>query len=99
MLLWREVLSNIFQLWQFAEDDFIDGEHYRLHNTGQGLNRVQQVWLHSAWFHACGELCRVCSFARVNVCSVMCVCLLQRKLRPGSQACTSHVTDSAKSKA
>eukprot|EP00750_Incisomonas_marina_P010580 INCI16287.10.p1 GENE.INCI16287.10~~INCI16287.10.p1 ORF type:complete len:756 (+),score=128.52 INCI16287.10:250-2517(+) len=42
MLLWREVLSNIFQLWQFAEDDFIDGEHYRLHNTGQGLNRVQQ---------------------------------------------------------
>lgn len=25
MLLWREVLSNIYDLWQKAEDDFIDG--------------------------------------------------------------------------
>ena len=25
MLLWREVLSNIFTLWNLAEDDFING--------------------------------------------------------------------------
>eukprot|EP01122_Echinamoeba_exundans_P008345 TRINITY_DN2751_c0_g3_i1.p1 TRINITY_DN2751_c0_g3~~TRINITY_DN2751_c0_g3_i1.p1 ORF type:complete len:705 (+),score=190.15 TRINITY_DN2751_c0_g3_i1:161-2275(+) len=44
MMLWREVLHDMFKLWYLAEEDLLDPENdYRLTDTGQGLNRVQQA--------------------------------------------------------
>eukprot|EP00397_Hematodinium_sp_SG-2012_P017631 GEMP01018037.1.p1 GENE.GEMP01018037.1~~GEMP01018037.1.p1 ORF type:complete len:591 (+),score=90.84 GEMP01018037.1:22-1773(+) len=43
LMLWRDVLDNMFQLWHLAEEDLLDKENvYELTNTGQGLNRVQK---------------------------------------------------------
>jgi len=42
MILWREVMHDMFILWTFSEMDLLDDENaYRLRDTGQGLNRVQ----------------------------------------------------------
>ncbi len=42
LLLWREVLAHMFQLWHYAEHDLLDPDHpYTLTSTGQGLHRVQ----------------------------------------------------------
>ncbi|PHJ24171.1 adenylosuccinate lyase [Cystoisospora suis] len=42
LTLWREVCSDMFVLWQMAEADMLHtGNYYRLRDTGQGLNRVQ----------------------------------------------------------
>lgn len=42
MSLWREILSEMFQLWYLAELDLFDSDvAYSLRDTGQGLNRVQ----------------------------------------------------------
>lgn len=42
----REIMHDMFRLWCLAEGDLLhDKLGYRLVNTGQGLNRVQQVWL------------------------------------------------------
>ncbi|KAK1933326.1 hypothetical protein X943_003140 [Babesia divergens] len=42
LTLWREISNDMFALWQFAEADLLDSQNpYRLRNTGQGLNRVQ----------------------------------------------------------
>ncbi|EPR63254.1 putative adenylosuccinate lyase [Toxoplasma gondii TgCatPRC2] len=42
LTLWREVCSEMFVLWQMAEADMLhSGNCYRLRDTGQGLNRVQ----------------------------------------------------------
>ncbi|KAJ1565372.1 hypothetical protein HK096_003164 [Nowakowskiella sp. JEL0078] len=44
LTLWREVLHDMFQLWYLAEQDLLDeGNPYRLKDTGQGLNRVQNA--------------------------------------------------------
>lgn len=43
MMLWREVLNDMFRLWYLAESDLLcEQNRYSLTNTGQGLNRVQQ---------------------------------------------------------
>ena len=50
LTLWREIANDMFKLWYLAEDDLLR-EHntYRLCDTGQGLNRVQQArWLSAA---------------------------------------------------
>eukprot|EP01083_Nonionella_stella_P053015 140458_1 len=40
--LWREILHDFFRLWYLAEQDLLSGESpYRLRNTAQGLQRVQ----------------------------------------------------------
>ncbi|ORM40153.1 UPF0652 protein [Babesia sp. Xinjiang] len=42
LTLWREIAHDMFALWHYAEADLLDaGNPYRLRNTGQGLNRVQ----------------------------------------------------------
>eukprot|EP01112_Ceratiomyxa_fruticulosa_P009456 TRINITY_DN2462_c0_g1_i1.p1 TRINITY_DN2462_c0_g1~~TRINITY_DN2462_c0_g1_i1.p1 ORF type:complete len:653 (+),score=147.30 TRINITY_DN2462_c0_g1_i1:106-2064(+) len=42
MILWREVMHDMFRLWTLSETDLLDDESpYRLRDTGQGLNRVQ----------------------------------------------------------
>ncbi|KAJ3061437.1 hypothetical protein HK102_009117 [Quaeritorhiza haematococci] len=41
--LWREIQHDMFQLWMLAEQDLLSPTtSYRLRDTGQGLNRVQQ---------------------------------------------------------
>jgi len=42
--LWREISNDMFKLWYLAESDLLkDNNSYRLTDTGQGLNRVQQA--------------------------------------------------------
>eukprot|EP00727_Mastigamoeba_balamuthi_P012917 m51a1_g8248 hypothetical protein (877) ;mRNA; r:130583-134788 len=42
--LWRSVQGRMFELWCMADRDLLeDGGVYRLWNTGQGLNRVQNA--------------------------------------------------------
>ncbi|GIX61002.1 adenylosuccinate lyase, putative [Babesia caballi] len=42
LTLWREIAHDMFALWHYAEADLLDADNpYRLRNTGQGLNRVQ----------------------------------------------------------
>lgn len=43
LTLWREILDDFFRLWTLAEEDLL-AEHntYKLTDTGQGLQRVQQ---------------------------------------------------------
>jgi hypothetical protein len=44
MLLWREIMGNMFALWQMTEEDLLDPSlRYRLCDTGQGLNRMQSA--------------------------------------------------------
>ena len=39
-----KVLDNMLDLWAAAEEDMFDMKnHYRLMNTGQGLQRVQVI--------------------------------------------------------
>ncbi|GFE53300.1 adenylosuccinate lyase, putative [Babesia ovis] len=43
LTLWREIAHDMFALWHYAEADLLDADNpYRLRNTGQGLNRVQE---------------------------------------------------------
>ena len=43
LTLWREIVNDLFRLWYLAEEDLLDSAHlYRLVDTGQGLNRLQQ---------------------------------------------------------
>lgn len=42
LLLWYEIIENMFLLWSCAELDLFDSKNeYQLKDTGQGLNRVQ----------------------------------------------------------
>ncbi|KAL1934812.1 hypothetical protein VTP01DRAFT_6994 [Rhizomucor pusillus] len=42
LCLWREIVHEMFMLWSLADDDLISVNPYRLTNTGQGLQRIQQ---------------------------------------------------------
>eukprot|EP01113_Clastostelium_recurvatum_P026869 TRINITY_DN3228_c0_g1_i3.p1 TRINITY_DN3228_c0_g1~~TRINITY_DN3228_c0_g1_i3.p1 ORF type:complete len:288 (+),score=47.50 TRINITY_DN3228_c0_g1_i3:106-969(+) len=53
MILWREVMHDMFRLWTLAENDLLDeSTFYRLRDTGQGLNRVQPCPRVSRSMHA-----------------------------------------------
>ena len=53
LTLWREVAHDMFKLWHMAEADLLrEGAPYRLTDTGQGLNRVQQAPATSRAIHA-----------------------------------------------
>merc|ERR1719474_34339 len=42
LMLWREILHDMFMLWCLAEDDLLEqGNRYGLRETGQGANRIQ----------------------------------------------------------
>ena len=44
LTLWREIVNDMFRLWYLAEQDLLDpNEPYKLRNTGQGYNRLQQA--------------------------------------------------------
>jgi hypothetical protein len=45
LMLWHTILSDFYRFWCLAEEDFLDSaaHPYRLRDTGQGLNRVQQA--------------------------------------------------------
>jgi hypothetical protein len=57
LTLWREIANDMFKLWYLSEEDLLSTiSPYRLRDTGQGLNRVQQAPLvrramHSLLFH------------------------------------------------
>jgi hypothetical protein len=83
LMLWREVAHEMFRLWFLAEKDLLSTTSpYRLRDTGQGLNRIQDVSVASsatmlrarAVLHAVhsGDV-RV--HARVHVCVRACVCV------------------------
>lgn len=43
LTLWRDIIDDMFRLWQMAEDDLLsETVTYSLQDTGQGLQRVQQ---------------------------------------------------------
>ncbi|KAI7903738.1 uncharacterized protein BX663DRAFT_471771 [Cokeromyces recurvatus] len=41
LTLWREIMNEMFLLWNMADEDLISPNVYRLTNTGQGLQRIQ----------------------------------------------------------
>jgi len=44
LTLWREIMHDMFRLWYLAEADLLDAENlYKLEETGQGLNRMQEA--------------------------------------------------------
>jgi len=43
LCLWQKVTENMFRLWILAERDLLSDSQYRLANTGQGMNRVQNA--------------------------------------------------------
>jgi hypothetical protein len=59
LTLWREVAHDMFKLWYLAEQDLLrEGNSYRLTDTGQGLNRVQQAPATSRAIHALLARCQ-----------------------------------------
>jgi hypothetical protein len=43
LTLWRDIVDDMFRLWAMAEEDLLsDSVSYVLHDTGQGMQRVQQ---------------------------------------------------------
>ncbi|CAL5219476.1 g1312 [Coccomyxa viridis] len=59
LTLWREISHDMFKLWCLAEDDLLrESNSYRLVNTGQGLNRVQQAPSVSRAMHAVLHRCQ-----------------------------------------
>jgi hypothetical protein len=43
LTLWREILNDMFRLWCLAEEDMLDPAcPYKLEDTGQGVQRVQE---------------------------------------------------------
>lgn len=43
LTLWREIVHDMFRLWCLGEEDLLsETEPYKLTDTGQGLQRVQQ---------------------------------------------------------
>ena len=59
LTLWREVTHDMFRLWYLAEEDLLrEGNWYRLADTGQGLNRVQQAPGVSRAIHALLRRCQ-----------------------------------------
>ncbi|ORX44318.1 hypothetical protein BCR36DRAFT_586181 [Piromyces finnis] len=44
LTLWKEIAHEMYKLWTLAEEDLLSGDNiYRLRDTGQGLNRVQNA--------------------------------------------------------
>jgi hypothetical protein len=59
LTLWREIAHDMFKLWYLAESDLLrEGSPYRLTDTGQGLNRVQQAPAVSRAIHALLSRCQ-----------------------------------------
>ena len=59
LTLWREIMHDMYRLWYLAEEDLLSGGNgYRLLDTGQGLNRVQQAPRVSRAIHAVLRQCQ-----------------------------------------
>ncbi|KAI9490198.1 hypothetical protein BDB00DRAFT_838746 [Zychaea mexicana] len=42
LCLWREIVHEMYMLWSLSDEDLLSFNPYRLTNTGQGLQRIQQ---------------------------------------------------------
>ncbi|KAI9244581.1 hypothetical protein BDA99DRAFT_448371 [Phascolomyces articulosus] len=42
LCLWREIVHEMYMLWSLSDEDLLSVSPYRLTNTGQGLQRIQQ---------------------------------------------------------
>ena len=59
LTLWREIMHDMYRLWYLAEEDLLScGNSYRLLDTGQGLNRVQQAPRVSRAIHSVLRQCQ-----------------------------------------
>lgn len=57
--LWSDILGDFFRLWYLAEEDLLDPRcMYRLQDTGQGLNRMQQARRVSSAMHGILHSCQ-----------------------------------------
>jgi len=53
LMLWKEIMDNMFMLWSLAEDDLLSEKHpYLLEDTGQGFHRIQECPQVSRVMHA-----------------------------------------------
>jgi hypothetical protein len=52
LMLWKEIIDNMFMLWALAEDDLLYAEQYKLTDTGQGTQRLQPCPQVSRVMHA-----------------------------------------------
>ncbi|RLN71377.1 hypothetical protein BBJ28_00020713 [Nothophytophthora sp. Chile5] len=52
LLLWQNITTSMLRLWWVVEEDLLGGSIYRLRDTGQGLNRMQQAPETSHLVHA-----------------------------------------------
>ncbi|OMH83159.1 UPF0652 protein [Zancudomyces culisetae] len=53
LTLWKEILHEFYMLWHFSDSDMLSKRNqYRLRDTGQGLNRVQECPLVSRAVHS-----------------------------------------------
>ena len=59
LTLWREIMNDMFQLWYVSDQDLLrEGGHYRLCDTGQGLNRLQNCPNVSRVIHGILDRCQ-----------------------------------------
>lgn len=51
LMLWKEIMDNMFMLWSLAEDDLLNDEHpYNYKDTGQGMKTSSRDFVANCMF-------------------------------------------------